>query len=84
MGVALIKRFEGCVLHPYQDSVGIWTIGWGCTTLSDGTRVTMTTTPLSQVQADALRDDRLETDVIRPLERVVKTPLSDNQWGALL
>jgi lysozyme len=22
---------EGCVLHAYQDSVGVWTIGWGHT-----------------------------------------------------
>jgi len=26
---ALIKKHEGCRLKPYQDSVGILTIGWG-------------------------------------------------------
>jgi lysozyme len=25
----LLKRFEGCRLHAYQDSVGVWTIGYG-------------------------------------------------------
>lgn len=27
----LIKHWEGCVLHAYQDSVGVWTIGYGTT-----------------------------------------------------
>jgi lysozyme len=30
-GVELIAQFEGCVLHPYQDAVGVWTIGFGHT-----------------------------------------------------
>lgn len=27
----LIKSFEGCRLQSYQDSGGVWTIGWGAT-----------------------------------------------------
>ena len=30
-GIALIKKFEGCRLTAYQDSVGVWTIGYGHT-----------------------------------------------------
>lgn len=30
-GLELIKRFEGCKLKAYQDSVGVWTIGYGHT-----------------------------------------------------
>lgn len=30
-GLNLIKRFEGCRLSAYQDSVGVWTIGYGTT-----------------------------------------------------
>lgn len=30
-GINLIKRFEGCRLEAYQDSVGVWTIGYGST-----------------------------------------------------
>ena len=33
-GINLIKKFEGCRLTAYQDSVGVWTIGYG-TTSSD-------------------------------------------------
>ena len=28
-GISLIKKFEGCELEAYQDSVGVWTIGYG-------------------------------------------------------
>tara|TARA_R110000824_G_scaffold76159_1_gene193064 strand:- start:2871 stop:3314 length:444 start_codon:yes stop_codon:yes gene_type:complete len=30
-GLSLIKKFEGCELKAYQDSVDIWTIGFGHT-----------------------------------------------------
>ena len=30
-GINLIKEFEGCILKAYQDSVGVWTIGYGTT-----------------------------------------------------
>ena len=30
-GIALIQRFEGLELEAYQDSAGVWTIGWGHT-----------------------------------------------------
>ena len=30
-GLELIKKFEGCRLQAYQDSVGVWTIGYGTT-----------------------------------------------------
>lgn len=29
--VELIKAFEGCKLRAYQDSGGLWTVGWGHT-----------------------------------------------------
>ena len=28
-GILLIKNYEGCCLEAYQDSVGVWTIGFG-------------------------------------------------------
>ena len=38
-GKELIMQFEGCKLTAYQDSVGIWTIGYGNTFYEDGTPV---------------------------------------------
>lgn len=46
-GLNLIKEFEGCVLTAYQDSVGVWTIGYGHT---QGVTSGMT---ITQIQADA-------------------------------
>jgi lysozyme len=50
--IAAIKRFESVRLTAYQDSVGVWTIGYGHTAcVKKGDRIT-------QAQADAfLRDD---------------------------
>lgn len=38
-GLDLIKSFEGCRLRAYQDSVGVWTIGYGWTQAVDGTLI---------------------------------------------
>ncbi|HEY1201694.1 MAG TPA: lysozyme [Niastella sp.] len=35
-GEALIKHFESCSLKAYQDSKGVWTIGWGNTRYENG------------------------------------------------
>lgn len=51
-GLDIIKRFEGCKLTSYKDSVGVWTIGYGHTSgVTSGQTIT-------QAQADAfLRSD---------------------------
>lgn len=51
-GLDLIKKFEGCRLTAYQDSVGVWTIGYGHTSgVKSGQTIT-------QIQADTyLRAD---------------------------
>ena len=38
-GISLIKQFEGCKLKAYQDSVGVWTIGYGWTQPVDGRKI---------------------------------------------
>lgn len=46
-GLTLIKQFEGCRLSAYQDSIGVWTIGYGHTSgVKSGQTIT-------QAQADA-------------------------------
>ena len=53
-GILFIKSFEKCRLAPYQDSNGIWTIGWGNTFDLNNKRVTKNTIALTQAQADEL------------------------------
>jgi len=36
---ALTREFEGCRLKAYQDTGGVWTIGYGSTLMPDGDRV---------------------------------------------
>lgn len=77
-GLDLIKSFEKCVLHPYDDGAGYMTIGWGHL-IRRGEHFEKIT------QAEA--DDLLELDLaqaIGAVSRLVKVPLNDNQFGALV
>ncbi len=56
-----VKVDEKTGLHiPYKDSRGVWTIGFGSTMLSDGTRVTKDTKPITTQQAYDLAKWHLE------------------------
>lgn len=81
-GLALIKQFEGCKLTAYQDSVGVWTIGYGWTQPVDGKplRAGMT---IKQETAERLLKTGLvsyESDV----SRLVKVDLTQGQFDALV
>lgn len=81
-GVALIKVFEGCKLTAYQDSVGVWTIGYGWTQPVDGKPVRPGMV-IDQETADRLLKTGLvsyENDV----SRLVKVKLSQGQFDALV
>jgi len=76
-GLRLLKSFEGLRLKAYQDSVGVWTIGYGTTS---GVRPGMV---ITEAQAEELlkRDlDRFEQAV----SELVTVPLTDDQFSALV
>lgn len=76
--IHLIKNFEGCVLHAYRDGGGVLTIGWGTTSgVYEGMVIT-------QEQADQLFMDDLMKRFVPGVERLVKVPLNDNQFCALV
>jgi len=81
-GIALIKSFEGCKLRAYQDSVGIWTVGYGATFYQDGSKIKSGDT-LTQQQADELLSYHVDlfAEKVKPL---IKGELSDNQFSALV
>jgi lysozyme len=73
----LIKGFESCRLEAYQDSIGVWTIGWGHTRgVKEGDTCT-------QEQADAwlLEDAQEAVDAVL---RLVKVNLTGGQFAALV
>lgn len=81
-GLALIKEFEGCRLTAYQDSVGVWTIGYGWTRPVDGKPIESGMT-IDQATADRLLKTGLvgyENDVLN----LVKVKLTQNQFDALV
>ena len=57
--IAAIKKFEACALTAYQDSVGVWTIGYGHTAgVKRGDKIT-------QYQAEQfLKDDLAKFEAI--------------------
>ena len=52
-GIKLIKEFEGCYLKAYQDSGGVWTIGWGITNADKAITGTTVKAGLKITQATA-------------------------------
>lgn len=81
-GIALIKQFEGCKLTAYQDSVGVWTIGYGWTQPVDGKPIRAGMT-IKQETAERLLKTGLvsyESDVCR----LVKVGLTQGQFDALV
>lgn len=77
-GLALTRSFEGLRLGAYQDSAGIWTIGYGHTgpEVRAGQRIT-------QPEADALLRDDLAA-AVRCVREAVKIPLTQSQFDALV
>lgn len=81
-GIALIKQFEGCKLTAYQDSVGVWTIGYGWTQPVDGKPIRAGMT-IKQETAERL----LKTGLVSyegDVSRLVKVVLTQGQFDALV
>ena len=73
----MIKHFESCKLTAYQDSVGVWTIGWGHTA---GVK-----------KGDNWTQDEADDILLNDLEKFegyvnqyVTVPVTQNQFDALV
>lgn len=76
-GIDLIKSFEGCRLTAYQDSIGVWTIGYGHTS---GVYSGMT---ITEAQAEAyLRSDLIISE--NSVNQYVTYAINQNQFDALI
>lgn len=76
-GLALIEQSEGLRLTAYQDSVGVWTIGYGET---NGVYPGMVITKDQAVSMLQSRYNIVQNSVLN----LVKVPLTQNQLGALV
>lgn len=82
-GLNLIESFEGCVLHPYLDSVKIPTIGIGTTVYPDGKKVTMQDPPITKDQAHSFLKSHMDKDCVA-VSAMLKVVVNDNQFAALV
>lgn len=79
----LAAPFEGFVPHPYQDSAGVWTIGYGTTRDESGIAITAETPPISNAQALVLFERDLRA-ALATVARDVIVPLTDEEEAALV
>lgn len=80
-GIELIKRFEGCRLKAYQDSVGVWTIGYGLTTAA-GLMTVRKGLTITQDEAD----DLLSRSLVKyeaAVSKALKRSPNQNQFDAM-
>jgi len=81
-GIDFLVNEEGIVLHPYLDSVGVPTIGVGCTYYEDGTRVTMKDSPISKDRAISLFKTVL-SNYEKAIWTLTRDDINQNQFNAL-
>ena len=75
-GIELIKNFEGCELKSYQDSVGVWTIGFGHTKdVKEGDEI-------NQEHAEFMLTEEMP-EYEGYINNMVKVPLEQNKFDAL-
>ena len=81
-GLKIVKDFEGLELTAYQDSVGVWTIGYGHTAAAGPPEVYPGQT-ITEAEAEEIlkRDLRLFEKGVRDL---VPVSISSNQFSALV
>lgn len=81
-GLALIREYEGCVLHAYQDAAGVWTIGVGHTAAAGPPAPTPGMT-ISEAEAlDILARDICQYE--RAVESAVARRMTQNQFDAMV
>ena len=79
----MAESFEGFRSDPYQDSVGVWTIGFGSTRDGHGDPVSAATPPVTQAEARVLAIRDLGA-ALEAVKREVKVELSDDEAAALI
>ena len=78
-GLKELKDSEAFRAKPYQDSAGVWTIGYGSTYYPNGTKVTKTDVALTEPQASALLLEVFNKDFARH----IPVNVNQNQYDAL-
>lgn len=84
-GIDLIAKFEGCVLPPYKDSVGIPTIGIGMTYYPEtGKKVTMADKPLANIEEAYRQFSLLVKPFCLAVYSTTRDDLKQHEFNALV
>lgn len=83
-GRDFLSNEEGIKLKPYLDSVGIPTIGIGCTYYPDGRKVTMLDDPLRNIQAAWDLFDNVNRHFLLTVYSTTRDDITQNEFNALL
>lgn len=81
-GLAVLKKFEGCELTAYQDSVGVWTIGYGWTQPVNDRSIDR-----GMIITQDIADSLLRSGIVQYEKEVaglVDIDVSQNQFDALV
>jgi lysozyme len=81
-GLELIKQFEGFRAKAYRDPVGVWTIGYGHTSMAGAPEV-VAGLEVSEAEAEAILARDVE-QFARGVRGLVRVDLSDGQFSALV
>ena len=79
--ISLIKQFEGLRLQSYQDSVGIWTIGYGTTKINGQSLTSGVNITIAQAEAYLLAD--LNADAAASVKRNTRALITQSMFDAL-
>lgn len=82
-GLNIIKEFEGFRSKPYLCPAKIPTIGYGATHYTDGRKVKLSDSPISEPEAEQLLKDMLKGYEKIVLDNV-KSNINQNQFDALV
>ena len=82
-GIDLIKSEEGLILHPYLDSAGIPTIGYGSTRWLTGKKVSMDDYPIDEETAENLLRNVVDGVAVE-VDALITDKINQNQFDALV
>jgi len=81
-GIKLLKAFEGWRSKAYRDSVGVWTIGYGHTSMAGSPKVTPNMT-ITKAQGEAILKKDLKK-YEKAVNDYVRVQLTQEQFDALV
>jgi len=80
-GLALIKKFEGLRTKAYRDAVGVWTIGYGHTSMAGAPKVTPGLVITESEAESILRRDLVQYE--KAVEAALVRSPTQNQFDAM-